>query len=86
MRTAGIDGAAGIDHAPLLVVQFAQNQFPVGRFLQRLSVLAGKNFSADDGAVVAGQADDADGRNNIAGRYGSNGMGHGVSSLMLFGQ
>ena len=79
--SAGIDGAAGVDDAALLVMEIAQNQLPVGCFPQRITVFAGKHFSADMCAVIAGQADDADGGNDIAGGYGSNGMGHKLSSL-----
>ena len=38
VRTTGIDGAAGIDDAALLVVQVTQNQLPVGCLLQRLLI------------------------------------------------
>ena len=61
--TPGIDGAAGVDDPTLLVMEFTQDQLPVGRFPEGLAADAFENFSADLGAVISRHADDADGGN-----------------------
>ncbi len=72
VRAPGVDDAAGIDDPSLLVVKLAQHHFPVRNVRNMPLAIQCKNFVRDFGAVITGEPDDADGRNHIAGRNGSN--------------
>ena len=78
VRPPGDDGAAGIDDAALLVMKLTQQQLPVRNVLERFFVVQGKNLVGNRDSLIACQTDDADCGYDIAGGYGSNGMGHDI--------
>ena len=81
MRSAAENGAAGVDDPAVFIVELTHNQFAVRGGGQRLVIIQCKYLFCNLDAILTGQANDADGGDAVAGRNGSNGVGHRMFSF-----
>ena len=73
MGSTAVNGAAMVDDTTLYILQLSQHQLAVGCLGEGSAVAGEKHQICDGSAVIAGEANDANGRDHISGGNGSDG-------------